>query len=83
MEILLPIETVRKYWRYCQRFMTGYRIGLTGARLGYSVKKYSGHRAIPGGVVTELNKLAESNKIPHNLLPGLAEMNDIMAEKEN
>ena len=55
MENIIPLATVRKFWRYCQRFLTGYRIGLTGPLLGYAVKKYTGHRAIPKIVVTELN----------------------------
>ena len=36
MENIIPLATVRKFWRYCQRFLTGYRIGLTGSLLGYA-----------------------------------------------
>lgn len=82
MENIIPLATIRKYWRYCQRFFTGYRVGLTGPLLGYTVKKYTGHRAIPKLVVNELNNMAVGNKLPQNLIHCLAEMNALLAERE-
>ena len=59
--------------------MTGYRLGLTGSLLGYAVKKYRGHRAIPQLVVNELNLLAQHDQIPRSIVPSLVEMNELMA----
>ena len=43
----LPLSYVRKVARSCLRFMSGYRMGLVGPLLDYTMKKYSGHRIIP------------------------------------
>jgi hypothetical protein len=48
VEELLPLAFVRRAARHCERFMDGYRRGLTGPLLAYAVKKYRSHRAIPG-----------------------------------
>ena len=50
MELHIPLITVQRYYRYCFRFMSGYRSGLTGVLLAYSVKKYKGHRTIPANI---------------------------------
>ena len=36
--------------------MSGYRLGLTGKLLDFSVKQYKSHRRIPEGVVAALTK---------------------------
>ena len=39
IEQVLPILVVRRYARYCFRFMSGCRLGLTGTLLDFSVKQ--------------------------------------------
>lgn len=43
----LPLAFVRKAARHCFRFMSGYRMGLRGPLLDFTMKKYKGHRMIP------------------------------------
>jgi hypothetical protein len=50
----LPLACFRRYFRYCLRFMSGYREGLEGPLLDYTMKKYRSHRAIPTGLKTFL-----------------------------
>jgi hypothetical protein len=50
----LPLECFRRFSRYCLRFMSGYREGLEGPLLDYTMKKYRSHRAIPTGLRTFL-----------------------------
>jgi transposase len=50
---LLPLSFVRKTFQHCYRFMNGYRIGLVGPALEYSVKKYKGHRSFPQNCVAD------------------------------
>jgi hypothetical protein len=47
VENKLPLAFIRRASRSCERFMTGYQIGLEGPLLDYAMKKYCGHRAIP------------------------------------
>ena len=47
IEQRLPISYVRRVARYCYRFMDAYRVGLSGAALDYTVKKFKSHRKIP------------------------------------
>lgn len=42
----IPLDFIKKSYRYCFRFMSGYRIGLTGRLLNYGVKKYKYHKMI-------------------------------------
>jgi len=58
MEMQIPLATIQRYSRYCLRFMSGYRSGLTGTLLAYSVKRYKGHRAIPANIRHILGQLA-------------------------
>ena len=46
LDEILPIAFVRRAFNHCLRFMAGYRVGLTGAVLEYSVKKYKSHRRL-------------------------------------
>jgi hypothetical protein len=39
---------------HCYRFMSGYRQGLDGPLLDYTMKTYSGHRRIPDIVLVEV-----------------------------
>jgi hypothetical protein len=43
--------------------MDGYRRGLTGALLEYSVKKYSSHRTIPDTITIEALRLEHKEKL--------------------
>ena len=53
----LPIAFVRRAARYYFRFMDGYRQGLDGPLLDFSMKKYSSHRTIPLGVIKSLESV--------------------------
>ena len=53
----IPLSFHRRALRHCLRFMTGYRQGLHGPLLDYTLKKYKGHRVIPAIVGAELDKL--------------------------
>jgi hypothetical protein len=56
----VPLSLIRKYARKCFRYMDAYRPkGEEGARLSmkqvqYAMKKYTSHRCIPDGVMSEL-----------------------------
>ena len=50
----LPIANFRLFSRYCLRFMIGYKEGLQGPLLDFTMKKYKSHRSIPSGVKTLL-----------------------------
>ena len=47
IENKLPIEFVRRAQQHCLRYMSAYRLGLTGAALEYTVRIYKCHRSIP------------------------------------
>ena len=44
----------KKLQRYAFRFMSGYREGLEGPLLDYTMKRYKGHRCIPKGVQEQM-----------------------------
>ena len=56
----IPISSVRKFARYCYRFMSGYECGLQGGLLEYAMKKYSSHRTIPAHVIETLEREYEA-----------------------
>lgn len=43
----IPVERIRKYARYCYRYMGAYRGELPPILAAYAVKKYRSHRMIP------------------------------------
>jgi hypothetical protein len=57
--------------------MSGYRSGLTGLLLEYSIKKYRGHRAIPANIRNVLGEMAATpgTKMPKNVITILANEN--------
>ena len=59
--------------------MSGYRSGLTGVLLDYSVKKYKGHRAIPTNIRNVLGEMAVD---PHRSKMPLAVMHTLVRENE-
>ena len=56
IEVAMPVAFVRRAFRHCMRFMTGYREGLTGPLLEFAVQKYTSHRAIPAYLINEISK---------------------------
>lgn len=59
--------------------MSGYRSGLTGQLLDYSVKKYKGHRAIPANIFRVLGDMAanaKESKMPMTVIHTLALENE-------
>ena len=49
-----PVACFRRFLIYCLRFMSGYREGLEGSLLDYTMKKYRSHRCVPTGLKTLL-----------------------------
>ena len=47
----MPRAYVRRAARFCLHFMSGYRAGLSGPLLDFTMKKYKSHRSIPVGIV--------------------------------
>jgi hypothetical protein len=57
---LMPLSFVRKAFTHCLRFMSGYRLGLEGPLLDFSMKRYTSHRRIPDGVTDYLKTQYEA-----------------------
>jgi hypothetical protein len=53
---LLQVGAIRKFLQHCLRYMSGYRQNLESPLLDYAMRKYTGHRVVPLGVVEELSK---------------------------
>ena len=49
-----PIEKVQNFARLCYRFMDGYRKGLSGPTLDYTLRKCKSHRTIPQSTTDEV-----------------------------
>ncbi len=47
----MSLAFVRRAARFCLRFMSGYRAGLSGPLLDFTMKKFKSHRTIPLGIV--------------------------------
>jgi hypothetical protein len=47
----IPIDKIQNFARFCYRFMDGYRQGLSGPILDYTMKKCSKHRSIPRDII--------------------------------
>ncbi|GJF00210.1 hypothetical protein PsYK624_164900 [Phanerochaete sordida] len=54
----VDLYSMRRFFTRTLRFMDGYRYGLTGKAAAYAVKRYSGHRVLPGLQVLEELELA-------------------------
>jgi hypothetical protein len=52
----MPLAFVRRAARFCFRFMSGYRAGLDGPLLDFTMKRYKSHRSIPLGIVDTVTK---------------------------
>ena len=46
VENLIPLSFIRRASRSCERFMSGYDIGLEGPILDFAMRKFCGHRSI-------------------------------------
>ena len=62
MLVEMPIKFIRKAARHCYRFMSGYRQGLDGPLLDYTMKTYSGHRRIPDIVLIEVQAAYDKSR---------------------
>jgi hypothetical protein len=62
IEEAMPVAFVRRAFRHCMRFMTGYREGLTGPLLEFAVQKYVSHQAIPAYLINEISKEFNNRK---------------------
>ena len=60
IEETMPVAFVRRTFQHCFRFMSGYRVGLTGAYLEFAVKKFTSHRAIPAASLAIIKEEFES-----------------------
>jgi hypothetical protein len=52
----MPLAFVKRAARFYLRFMSGYREGLSGPLLDFTMKKYKCHRTIPPGIVDTVTK---------------------------
>lgn len=53
----IPQNYVASYYKHCEKFMEGYKQGLTGYLLDFAMKKYASHRTFPKNLVkVELEK---------------------------
>lgn len=50
----IPLDKVQNFSRFCFRFMDGYRKGLSGPILDYTLKKCKKHRSIPVEIVARV-----------------------------
>ena len=50
----IAIDRIRNFARFCYRFMDGYRKGLSGPILDYTLKKCKSHRSIPDSIVEKV-----------------------------
>ncbi len=57
---LMPMSFVRKAFTHCLHIMSGYRLGLSGPLLDFTMKKYTSHRRIPDGVIGYLETQYEA-----------------------
>jgi hypothetical protein len=58
----IPIVFIRRTFRHCFRFMSGYREGLEGPLLDYAMKIYTSHRRIPANILQEIKTSYEKSK---------------------
>jgi hypothetical protein len=59
----MPLSFMKKASRHCFRFMSAYREGLpAGPLIDFAMKKYSGHRRLPNGVVAEITEEYRAKK---------------------
>ena len=66
LENKLPLCFIRKASRSCERFMTGYKLGLDGPLLDFAMRKFRGHRSIPSEMKDDIRrefKEQEENKM--------------------
>jgi hypothetical protein len=56
---VMPLAFVRRAARFCLRFMSGYRAGLSGPLLDFTMKKFKSHRTIPLGIIDTVTKQFE------------------------
>ena len=47
----IPIQKTQNFARFCYRFMDGYRKGLSGPILDYTLKKCKRHRSMPNDII--------------------------------
>jgi len=50
----IAIDRIRNFARFCYRFMDGYRKGLSGPILDYTLKKCKTHRSIPDSIIQKV-----------------------------
>jgi hypothetical protein len=53
----VPLLKIRKFARKSRRYMSAYRIGLTGKQALFAVNKYKSHRRVPVSVINELGNI--------------------------
>jgi len=55
----MPNSLFQSCARFCYRFMSGYRLGLSGPIIEFTMKKFKRHRSIPDGVVNDMKQQYE------------------------
>ena len=49
---------IRRFARRCYRFMSAYRLGLSGRAAIFAAKKYKSHRKVPESVLMDIDILS-------------------------
>ncbi|KAF7320910.1 hypothetical protein HMN09_00177700 [Mycena chlorophos] len=51
----ISIDTIRRFFRHCNRYRSAYQLGLNPQQAAYAVKKYSSHRRVPREIMNDVN----------------------------
>ncbi|KAF7332403.1 DDE family endonuclease [Mycena kentingensis (nom. inval.)] len=54
----VSLDTIRRFFRHCNRYRDAYRYGLNPRQAAYAVKKYSSHRRVPRAILGDINILS-------------------------
>ncbi len=50
----IPLQYIASYYGHCEKFMEGYKQGLTGYLLDFAIKRYASHRPFPTNLTKNL-----------------------------
>lgn len=51
----IPLQYIASYYGHCEKFMEGYKQGLTGYLLDFAIKRYASHRPFPTNLTKNLS----------------------------
>ncbi|KAJ3553708.1 hypothetical protein NP233_g12583 [Leucocoprinus birnbaumii] len=56
-----PVDVIRRFINRSWRFMSAYRLGLTGKAAAWAVRKQKGHRAVSNAAMMHLDAVVDQN----------------------